>query len=79
MSKFFAITVDRNSGSNDFWAVADALGLRFIAAGRDWLNNGLAGDTYSIREQLKASGFRWNGEAKAWMSDDLAAYKKLVA
>jgi hypothetical protein len=29
----------------------------------------ITGNTYPVKEQLKALGARWNGDAKAWMVD----------
>jgi hypothetical protein len=34
---------------------------------------GLIGNTFAIRESIKAAGARWDGENRAWTFDDWAA------
>jgi hypothetical protein len=41
----------------------------------------ITGNTYPVKEQLKALGARWNGDRKAWMvtPDKVEAAKAIVA
>jgi hypothetical protein len=41
----------------------------------------ITGNTYPVKESLKAMGARWNGDAKAWMvpSEKADEARKLVA
>ncbi len=39
----------------------------------------ITGNTYPVKEQLKALGARWNGDAKAWMvAPDVAEQAKAI-
>ena len=41
----------------------------------------ITGNTYPVKEQLKALGARWNGEAKGWMvpADKAGVARQLVS
>lgn len=41
----------------------------------------ITGNTYPVKDALKAMGARWNADAKAWMvsADKAAAARKIVA
>lgn len=41
----------------------------------------ITGNTYPVKEQLKALGARWNGDAKAWMvtADKAEEAQRIVA
>lgn len=42
-------------------------------------NVAITGNTYPVKEKLKAIGARWNGDLKAWMvSEDKAAEAKAI-
>lgn len=79
MNTFQAIvTVHRNELTKDLWSVADKFGLELIGFGNGYrMTDGLAGNTYSVKEQLKAAGFRWNSDARAWLAHDRAAFTRL--
>jgi hypothetical protein len=59
-------------------AKADRLGLMIGTAGlvakSNWDNlPAVAGNTYAVKDTLKANGARWNGLAKAWTFPTLEA------
>jgi hypothetical protein len=46
---------------------AEALGLKYVESCMDRGEKvGLSGNTYAVRDQIKAAGFRWHGDCKVW-------------
>lgn len=47
--------------------IAAALGLKYVEG---YLNRGekigVSGNTFALKDQLKAAGFKWHGECKVW-------------
>lgn len=39
---------------------------------------GLAGNTFGIKDQLKAAGARWDGECKAWTFESWSALEAAI-
>jgi hypothetical protein len=63
--------------------IAAALGLKYVEG---YLNNGekvgISGNTFALKDKIKAAGFRWHGDCKVWYvlrSDAAAAFAKLAA
>jgi len=64
-------------------AKASRLGLTIGTAGAvsksNWNNElGVAGDTYRVKDTLKANGARWNGLAKAWTFSSMEALESAI-
>lgn len=50
------------------------IGFLAPASKNDWNEScALAGNTFPIKDALKANGARWNGSARAWTFDSFAA------
>lgn len=65
-------------GSESIQAVAAQIGIVFgesLETGRA----GFIGNTFGIKDQLKAAGARWDAENKAWTFEDWAAAEAAVA
>jgi hypothetical protein len=53
---------------------AASIGCAAGFCGHSWgAKPGLAGNTFQIKDQLKAAGARWDAAAKAWSFTDWAA------
>ena len=69
------------SGKEEITARAAALGLK---AGEALRNGGygrpaLGGNTFNVKDSLKAAGARWDGENKVWAFESWAALEAAVA
>ena len=58
---------------------AAAIGCKAGLCGSGWgALPGLTGNTYSIKDQLKAAGARWDGLNKAWSFTDWSALEAAI-
>lgn len=72
----YAVSPIRFAGNADLWAKADALGCDLVS--KEGANRvdvvGLAGKTFGIKDALRAAGWRWDGQNKAWFAPSRAAF-----
>lgn len=60
-------------------AKAQAIGCKAGLCGTGWgAKPGVVGNTYNIKDQLKAVGARWDGLCKAWAFADWAALEAAI-
>lgn len=67
----FAIGILEDQGYRELCSKADRLGLMIgtagVAAKWNWNSDyAVAGNTFPVKDTLKANGARWNAAAKAW-------------
>lgn len=69
------------SGKKEITAKASALGLKAgEALGRGGYGRpALGGNTFGVKDQLKAAGARWDGENKVWAFESWAALEAAIA
>lgn len=82
---FFSLEISETDPKKlkDFAQIANKLGLKLV---QGYLNRGekigLSGNTFAIKDELKAAGFRWHAECKVWFtlfSDAENAFRKISA
>jgi len=61
---------DRTENNSKMWAIADRLGCKLAVKEIRKYEEvyGLVGNTYAIKDTLKAAGFRFDGLKKAWFA-----------
>ena len=68
------IFISNVHGKESINSKAQAIGCKAGLCGSGWgAKPGLIGNTFEIKEQLKAAGARWDGLYKAWSFSDWAA------
>lgn len=70
------------SGKEEITARAAALGLKAGEALRGTTGYGrpaLGGNTYAVKDALKAAGARWDGDNKVWAFESWAALDAALA
>lgn len=66
--------ISKPHGSESIQALAAQIGLVFgETCGTGTARAGFIGNTFPVKDALKAAGARWDGLNKAWTFDDWAA------
>ena len=82
---FYTVEIfdDHPQKIKDFAQIAKNLGLKLVQGYLDRGEKiGLSGNTFKVKDKLKAAGFRWHAECKVWftlIADAEAAFARIIA
>lgn len=70
----------RTEQNASLWAVCDRIGCQ-LAVKQDRHSDvyGLSGNTFPVKDAIKAAGFRFDGQTKVWWAPSADAFNQIKA